>query len=60
MGSFGVVFADEVVESSLLLKAVHLRRSCCFFLQGQVHALMAAVLLGLAGLDALDIAGCRA
>jgi hypothetical protein len=36
------------------LEAIEAGRPRGFFLQGEVHALMPAVLLGLAGLDALD------
>ena len=54
MRAFGVELADEGVEAGLLLEAVHARRAGGFLLQGQVHALVAAVLLRMAGLDALD------
>ncbi len=55
MGPFGVVAADEVVELGLLLKEVLRGRSGGLDLQGQMHALVAAVLLRMAGLDALDL-----
>ena len=51
MGPF-VVFAHEGIEASLLLQAVHPRRSGRLFFQGQVHALVAAVLLRASGFDA--------
>ncbi len=54
MRPFDIEFAHEVVETGLLLKAVEAWRACGFLLQGEVHALMAAVLLRLAGLDAFD------
>ncbi len=54
MRAFVVVAVDEVVELGLLLQEVQGRRFGGFLLQGQVHALVAAVLLGMAGLDALD------
>ena len=54
MGAFGVELAEEGIEPGLLLQSVEARRPRGFFLQGQVHALMATVLLRLAGLDALD------
>ena len=54
VGSFGVELVEEGVEACLLLQAVHARRAGCLLLEREVHALVAAVLLGVAGLDALD------
>src|SRR5580700_7285854 len=54
MGSFGVELADEGIEAGLLLQAVATRGPRGLLLQGQMHSLMAAVLLGVAWLDALD------
>src|ERR1700739_3321246 len=51
---FGIELLNKVVEAGLLLQAVHSGRSGCFFLQRQMHALVAAVLLWVARLDALD------
>jgi hypothetical protein len=49
-----IEISDEVVEAGLLLQAVDARRSCGFHLQGEMHALVASVLCGLSGLDALN------
>src|SRR6202048_5306713 len=51
---FGIEFLDKVVKAGPLLQAVHSGRSGCFFLQRQMHALVAAVLLWVARFDALD------
>src|SRR5438477_8151217 len=45
---------DELVEPSLLLQKIGSRRLGGFSLQGQMHAFMAAVLLGVARLNPLD------
>jgi hypothetical protein len=44
----------EVIESFLLSQVVHAGWSCRFLLEGEMHALVAAVLRG-AWLDALDV-----
>jgi hypothetical protein len=49
--AFVVEDFDKVVEPGLLLEEVASGRPRGFFLQGEMHALMAAVLLGMAGLD---------
>src|SRR3989442_5441583 len=54
VGSLGVELLHEGVEAGLLLQAVGARRSGGLLLQGQMHALVAAVLLRMAGLDAFD------
>ena len=46
---------DEVIELGLLLQEVAAGRLGGFELQGQMHALMAAVLLRMAWFDALDL-----
>ena len=45
---------DELVEPSLLLQKIGSRRLGGFFFQGQMHALMAAVLLRVPRLNPLD------
>ena len=52
---FGVAFMDESVEAGLLLQDVAACRAGGLLLEGQVHALVAPVLLGAARLDALDV-----
>ena len=54
MRSLGIELGEEVIEAGLLLEAVHAWRTGCFFLESEVHALVAAVLLRVAWLDALD------
>ena len=52
---FLVVVVDELVEASLLDEEVPGRRLGGFLLEGQMHTFVAAVLLGMTGLDALDV-----
>ncbi len=54
MRALGVEFAHEIVEPGLLLKAVHAGGAAGLCFEGEVHALVAAVLPGMAALDALD------
>ena len=54
MRPFGIELLDEGIEAGLLLQAVHAWWSGGFLLQGEVHALVAAVLLRVAWLDAFD------
>ncbi len=54
VGPFAVEFMDECVEASLLLQDVATCWAGGLLLEGQVHALVAPVLLGAARLDALD------
>jgi hypothetical protein len=54
MRPFGVELADEGVEAFLLLQAIGARWPGRFPLESEVHALMAAILLRMAGLDAFD------
>ena len=54
MGAFAIELADESVEAVLLLEAVCAGRSCGLGLERPVHALVSAVLLRAAGLDAFD------
>ena len=44
----------ELIEAGLLLQEVAGRRLSGFFLQGERHAFMAAILLRMARLDPLD------
>ena len=53
--AFGIELPDEVIEARLLLEAIGARRADGLLLEGEVHALMAAVLLRAAGFDALDL-----
>lgn len=55
MGPLGVELLDEVVEVGLLLQEIGAGRLGCLKFQCQMHALMAAVLLRVARLDALDV-----
>lgn len=54
MRPFGIVLGNEVVEAFLLLDDVGTRWAGGFTLEREVHALVAAVLLRMARLDALD------
>jgi hypothetical protein len=55
MWSFVVVAADEIIELALPLKKVVAGWLGGLQLQGQMHALVPAVRLRVAGLDALDL-----
>ncbi len=48
-----IEFLPEVVETALLSRHASSGRTSCLLLQGFMHAFVAAVLLGLAGLDEL-------
>ena len=50
-----VVLLDEGIELRLLLEEVLAGRLGGFLLEGQMHALMTAVLLGMTGLDPLNL-----
>src|SRR5258705_12864873 len=54
MRPFDIELADEGIEAFLLLQAIGARWPGCFLLESEVHALMAAILLRVAGLDALE------
>ena len=54
MQPFGIELANEGVEAAPLLQAVEARRASSLLLEGQMHALVAAVLLRMARLDAFD------
>jgi hypothetical protein len=54
VGPLGVEFLGEGIEAGLLLQGIEGWRAGGFLLEGEVHALMPAVLLGMAWLDALD------
>ncbi len=49
-----IELAHEGIEAILLLQAVESRRPGRFLFEGEVHALMAAILLRMARLDAFD------
>ena len=50
-----IVYLDEFFEAVLRVQEVEAWGSCGFFFEGQVHAFMSAVLLGVTGLDAFDL-----
>src|SRR5579864_3904776 len=54
MGSFLIEFLQEGIELGLLLQEVDTRRAGGFFFEGEMHAFMTAVLLGMAGTDPLN------
>ena len=51
----GVELFDEVIEAGLLLEAIGARGSHGLFFKGEVHSLMASILLWVAGFDAFDV-----
>src|SRR6187431_3297754 len=55
MGPLEIELLNEDVEALLLLQRVPARRPGGFLLEGEVHALVAAVLLGMTRLDAFDL-----
>jgi hypothetical protein len=55
MGPLLVVPVEKRIEPALLLQEIGRRRLGGFSLERQVHALMPAVLFGMAGFDALDV-----
>ena len=54
MRSFVIELFQENVELSLLLQDVGARRTGGFFLQGQMHTFVTAVLLGMTRADPLN------
>lgn len=60
VGAFVVERADEPVEAVPLLVSGHVGRAYHLFQQRQMHALMRAVPLGMAGPDALDLVAAMA
>jgi hypothetical protein len=54
MRPLAVELLEEAIEAGLLLQAVGAWRAGGLLLEGEVHALVAAVLLGVSWLDALD------
>jgi len=52
--SFVVEDIDEFVEARLLLEEIRGRWFGSFFFQSEMHALVTAILLRMAGLDAFD------
>jgi hypothetical protein len=55
MGPVGVAVIDEGVQANMLLQEVMGGRPGGLVLQGQMHALMTAILLRMSWLDALDV-----
>ena len=55
MGTLIVVNLDELIKAFLLLQKIERSWLGGLFLEGQVHALMASVLFGMARLDTLDV-----
>jgi hypothetical protein len=51
---FKIELVHEFVEAGLLLQAIHARRRGCLLFESQMHALMTAILLGMAWFYALD------
>jgi hypothetical protein len=54
MGPFDIELMNEGIEAVLLLQAIEAGRTDRFRLEGEMHALVAAVLLRMPRLDALD------
>ena len=54
MGPFVIEFVQEDVELGLLLQNVGARRTGSFSFQGEMHAFMPAVLLGMTRADPLN------
>ena len=52
--SLRIEFLHKIIEAGLLGQAVLARGTGRFFFQGEVHTLMAAILLGMPRLDPLD------
>ena len=55
MWPLGVELIPESIEAGLLLKTVHTGWASSLLFQGEMHALMPAILLRLPGFDALDV-----
>ena len=59
MRALVVVLLDEGIEARLLLQQIRHRRLGGLLLEGEMHALVPAVLLGMTGSDALDASASR-